>query len=113
MSSRSLLHKAHTPRTVIGKPGLDGCLNGTPGLGGSLGRLRGLFQGGRIGIVAMPLVSGIRLSRSFQESSSLHGKSEPHLGVVEKSSDVIVPINAIYSKLSIHCGISQEHLDMR
>ena len=69
-------------------------------MGGSLGRLRGLFQGGRIGIVAMPLVNGIRLIRSFQGSSSLHGKTKPHPGVVEKSSDVIVPINAIYFKLS-------------
>lgn len=33
-------------------------------------------------------------------TSSLHGKSKPHPGVVEKSSDVIVPINAIYFKLS-------------
>jgi hypothetical protein len=115
-------------------------------MGGSLGRLRGRFQGGRIGIVAMPLVSGIRLIRSFQGSrmrprrgnevlpdscvcremaglelvvfreliqpddghgllrclltSSLHGKSKPHPGAIEKSSEVIVPINAIYFKLS-------------
>jgi hypothetical protein len=69
-------------------------------MGGTLGRLRGLFQGGRIRILAMPLVSEIRLIRSFQRSSSLHGKSKPRPGVVEKSSDVIVPINAIYFNLS-------------
>jgi hypothetical protein len=37
-------------------------------MGATLGRLRGHFQGGRIGIVAMPLVSWIWLIRSFQGS---------------------------------------------